>query len=69
MSDDGLEAGCSGDSLADALTAIRRGDDDTSDVLEIGSKVDDPSIGLLVTVEDVDSGQGVYGRDVELGLD
>lgn len=49
MSDNWLEAGSSSDSLGYTVTAIGRGDNDTRDVVEVGSVVDKSGVGLLVT--------------------
>lgn len=48
-----LEPSSSGQSLADSLTTIGRGHDDTGDIIEICGEVDNPGVGLLVAVQDV----------------
>jgi hypothetical protein len=53
MSDNGLETSSTGDSLGYTITAIGRGDDDTSDVVEVGGVVDKSGVGLLVTKKEV----------------
>ena len=68
MSHDWLQTSRSGQRLTDAFTTVWRGHDDTGDVLEVCGEVDDPGVGLLVTVQDVYPGKGLDPSDVKLGL-